>query len=309
MIPYHKVVISGATGAIGMALIDRLVLDGVEVLVLYRENSSRSKQLPKHPLVTTAICDLEAMDSFSLSSGIPYDVFFHFAWDGTFGDTRNDTFLQNRNIKYTLDAVRLANRLGCHTFIGAGSQAEYGRSEMALTSKTPTFPENGYGIAKLCAGQLSRILCNQLGMKHIWTRILSVYGPYDGKNTMVMSTILKISNGEFPKFTKGEQVWDFLFSKDAALALELIASRGKNNAVYPLGSGQPRTLREYIYDIRDVICPSFALRLGEIPYSPNQVMHLEADITDLQKDTGFQPKTPFKSGISQTYQWIQTQLT
>ena len=56
-----------------------------------------------------------------------------------------------------MDAVNLAHRLGCEFFIGAGSQAEYGRVEGKLNAQVPTNPENGYGMAKLCAGQMSRV--------------------------------------------------------------------------------------------------------------------------------------------------------
>ena len=31
---------------------------------------------------------------------------------------------QNLNVKYALDAVEAASKLGCKTFVGAGSQAE-----------------------------------------------------------------------------------------------------------------------------------------------------------------------------------------
>ena len=55
--------------------------------------------------------------------------------------------MQNANIKYTLDAVELAKRLGCKTFIGAGSQAEYGRVEGTISEKTDKNPENGYALA------------------------------------------------------------------------------------------------------------------------------------------------------------------
>ena len=53
----------------------------------------------------------------------------------------------------------------------------------------PTRPENGYGMAKLCAGQMSRLECERLGLDHVWPRVLSVYGPYDGPSTMISSAI------------------------------------------------------------------------------------------------------------------------
>ena len=43
---------------------------------------------------------------------------------------------------------------------------------------------------------------------------------------MVMSTIHKLLRGEVPQFTKGEQLWDYLYSKDAAVAFWLLAERG-----------------------------------------------------------------------------------
>ncbi len=95
-----------------------------------------------------------------------------------------------------------------------------------MTALTPTFPENGYGIAKLCAGQMSRILCEQKNMNHIWTRILSVYGPYDGENTMIMSVIRKLAHGEKPSLTEGKQQWDYLYSKDAGYAMYLLGEKG-----------------------------------------------------------------------------------
>lgn len=299
-----RVVITGPTGAIGIALIQYFIKNNIEVLAICREDSKRAKSIPSHPLVKIAECNLENLANLKVEDE-SYDVFYHFAWGGTFGNTRNDMYLQNNNVRYTLDAVQLAKKLGCHTFIGAGSQAEYGRVEGNLTAYTPAFPDNGYGIAKLCAGQMSRHYCQSLGMKHIWTRILSVYGPYDGNYTMVMSTILKLLANETPTFTKGEQKWDYLYSEDAAKAMFLLGEKGVDGKVYCIGSGKERQLSDYITVIRDSINEELALGLGEIPYNSNQVMYLCADISELTKDTGFIPSFSFEEGISKTIEWVK----
>ncbi|MBE6546424.1 MAG: NAD(P)-dependent oxidoreductase [Ruminococcaceae bacterium] len=298
-----KAVISGATGAIGMALIRTLVERGDSVLVLCRGDSPRGDRIPTHPLVTKAVCGLSDMKAFAPTAGKTYDVFFHFAWAGTTGAARNDMPLQNDNVRYTLDAVDLAERMGCHTFVGAGSQAEYGRVEGRLSAETPAFPENGYGMAKLCAGQMSRVMCEAKGLRHLWARILSVYGPYDGVGSMVMSTLKKLKEGEKPSFTAGEQIWDYLYCDDAAAALIAMAERGVHGKVYCLGSGDPRPLKDYITAIRDAAAPGAALGLGEVPYSDKQVMYLCADITELTADTGFVPKVSFDEGIAKTVAW------
>lgn len=291
----ESAVITGATGAIGTALIKKLITRHMRVLVLTRENSSRNSRIPQSPFVEVRYCSLENLHDLEVEE--EYDVFYHLAWAGTFGSARNDFYLQNKNVEYALDAVAAAKRLGCHTFIGAGSQAEYGRVEGVLKPDTPVFPENGYGCAKLCAGQMTREFAHKLGLKHIWVRILSVYGPNDGDQTMVMSAVRKLKNGEVPQFTKGEQMWDYLYSSDAAEAFVLMGEKGKDGKVYVLGSGKARPLSEYIEDIRSAAAPEGKVGLGTIPYSERQVMFLCADISELQNDTGWEPVIEFRDGI------------
>ncbi len=297
-----KAVITGATGAVGMAIISELASRNIEVLVLCRASSPRSAQIPNTPLIRRLDCPLDKMAELDLGDE-KFDAFFHLAWEGTTGAARNDMYLQSKNAKHTLDAVMLASRLGCSVFVGAGSQAEYGRVEGELDGRTPAFPENGYGMAKLCAGQMSRLMCRERGIRHIWLRILSVYGPYDGAQSLVSTAIDKISRGEHTSFTSGEQLWDYLYSGDAARAAVELAEKGKDGKIYCLGSGKAQPLAEYIKTIRDCICPSAELGLGEIPYAEGQVMYLKANIEALVRDTGFVPSTPFEQGIKKTIEW------
>ncbi len=304
-----KAVITGPTGAIGMALIQCLADNGIDVVAVVRPGSARADRISESEHVSVVYCDLKELDKLpSLIEG-GADVFYHFAWDGTFGDSRNNMYLQNNNVKYALDAVDAAYELGCKTFIGAGSQAEYGRFEGDLNASVPAFPENGYGIAKLCAGQMTRIACQQKGIRHIWTRILSIYGPYDGDKTMVSSTIIKLMNSEKPSCTKGEQMWDYLYSKDAARAFMMLADGGVDGKVYCLGGGTARPLKDYINLIRDAVGNDVEIGFGDIPYSDKQVMHLCADIKELTKDTGFTPIYTFEQGIGETVDWWRGHLT
>ncbi len=303
-----RAVITGPTGAIGIALINELVANNIEVYAVCRPGSKRIARIPEDEKVTIIECSLSDIEKLPLLIERKTDVFYHFAWDGTFGESRNDMELQNNNVKYTLQAVRVAKELGCTKFVGAGSQAEYGRVEGVLRPDTPAFPENGYGIAKLCAGQMTRILCGQLGIEHVWTRILSIYGPYDGENTMIMSTISKLLNGGKPALTKGEQMWDYLYSGDVAKAFRLIGEKGKDGETYCLGSGKARPLKEYVEILRDSIDSTLPLGIGERPYGDKQVMYLCADIENLTRDTGFVPDTDFVEGIIKTIEFVRKEI-
>ncbi|PAF29527.1 NAD-dependent epimerase/dehydratase family protein [Paenibacillus sp. 7516] len=301
-----KVVITGPTGSIGMALVQLFLENNVEVLAICRKGSTGIKYFPKSHLIKIVELNLDEYATANIQG--KYDVFYHFAWNDSFGPRRNNVDTQNSNISYTLDAVRLAKDLGCHMFIGAGSQAEYGRSSYPLTSKTATFPENSYGIAKLSAGQLSRILCEQLKIKHVWTRVLSVYGPYDDSQTMVIDTIRKMLLKESIDFTKGEQIWNFLYSKDAAKIFYELSLKGLNGKVYCIGSKDTRPLKSFVEQMRDEVSPLQPLKFGGIPYAPNQVMHLSTDIAELEQDIGCIGLTTFSNGIRETVDYVRNQL-
>lgn len=310
-----KIAITGPTGAIGMALISLCIEKGIHVVAICHKGSKRIEQIPSHPLVSIWELDLDEMGEVSDKGAVPQEmtgcqVFYHFAWAGTFGDVRNNMPLQVENIRCALDAVILAEKLGCNTFIGAGSQAEYGRVEGLLAAQTPVNPENGYGMAKLCVGQMTRQLCQSRGIRHIWIRILSVYGPYDGENTMVSATLRKLAQGERASFTPAEQKWDYLYSADAARAMYLLGERGQDGKVYVLGSGQVRPLKEYIEIMAQAVTDRFEkkceLGIGDIPYGKNQVMYLGADISELKEDTGFEPETDFRQGIERMIDlWVK----
>ncbi len=304
-----KAVVTGPTGVIGTALTEKLALSGTEVFAVCRPDSKRINTITDHPGVHIVKCDLNDLSSLSAKIGCSCDAFFHLAWEGTLDpNNRFDMYLQNRNIKYSLDAVKAAKELGCGVFVGAGSQAEYGVKTGAM--KPDTFPEpiSGYGMAKLCAGQMTRYMCRQYGIRHIWPRILSIYGIGDGKQTLISSAIIKMLSGERFSMTAGEQIWDYLYSGDAADALIAMAKKGRDGAVYVLGSGKTMKLREYVTVIRDLIDPRLEIGFGDIPYNKDQVMHMEADNRSLIEDTGWTPETCFRDGVETVIHKIKESL-
>lgn len=301
----RRAVITGASGMIGVALAQQCTAAGEEVLAICHRGSSKNEILRR----LTGVEVLEAdLDEYARLAGEQwkksYDTFYHLAWAGTAGQARNDMALQTNNICYTLDAVELADCMGCRTFVGVGSQAEYGRCQEPLRAETPAFPETGYGMAKLCAGQMSRYKCEQKGIRHIWARVLSVYGPYGGQD-MITVALQKMMRGEHVSFTAGEQVWDYLYSEDAARALRLMAERGVSGKTYVLGGGQAHSLRKYLEVMYRVACARIGqegriagtIGIGELPYGERQVMYLVGDIAELERDTGYISQILFEEGI------------
>jgi nucleoside-diphosphate-sugar epimerase len=291
----RRIVVSGATSMLGATLVKIAISNDIEVLCLVSKNSGRINNIPDSGLVSIKYCDADEYKHLSVDG--KYDVFYHFAWDKTSGTFRDDVDIQLKNVQYTLDAVRLAQRLGCTKFVGAGSQAEYGIKNELLKPETPVDPLSGYGIAKYTAGKLSGMLCNQIGLEHNWVRILSVFGPLDAAHTLIMYTINELKSGRSPELTKCEPVWDYLYCDDAASAFIAIGKKGVSGKVYTLGSGDSRKLFEYVDVVCNIVAPDIKPEYGKKEYYPNQPMYLCTDITELAKDTGWKPKTSFEEGV------------
>lgn len=309
-----------------MALAKKLLAQGTYLTIFTRKESLRSKQFAifdeylRRGQLTVVDAGLNELAEYHRECGDSKvndsdngkcvgaasvkesAVFYHLAWAGTFGEERNNRELQDKNIAYAMDAVRLAKRLGCNKFVGVGSQAEYRRIEgtvatgRKLSEDAVCEPYTEYGRAKYEAGIKSGKLAKELGMEHAWVRVFSVYGPYDGANTMISMAIRRLGNHETIDLTAGIQIWDYLFSEDAAKALCLIGEKG--SGVYNLGGGTGRPLKEYIDELCDAVgADRMQLNYGAVAYAPSQVMYLVADITRLTEDTGFIPETSFYEGV------------
>lgn len=74
-------VITGATGMIGINLINRLLEEGVRVLTLVRPHSSNAARLPKQEGLTVLECGLCDLPKAAGRISGQYDAFF--TWAGT----------------------------------------------------------------------------------------------------------------------------------------------------------------------------------------------------------------------------------
>lgn len=295
-------VITGATGAIGRALVNICIDAGYEILAIVHRESSRASELDLIEHCHVLLINLDeyenAIDEID-KQGIKlagYELFFHLAWMAPFGRDRDNLTLQLDNVDASLEAVKLAKELGCKAFIGAGSQAEYGRVEGKLSADTATFPETGYGIAKLCAGQMTRLLASQLEIRHVWCRILSAYGPYDREQTLISNAIINMMADNDTEFSPCDQMWDYIYADDAARAMLLVAANGDDGNVYVIGSGDVKPLKEYVKTIAELTNYSKTIGFGKRLYNDKQVMYLQADISSLEA-LGFKQEVSFEEGI------------
>lgn len=297
----NKIVVTGATSMIGSAIVETAVKEGCErIYAVVRQECMKLSRLPEDDRVRVVYCDLPQYEQLPELIGEPCEVLYHVAWQGT-GKTRDRSISgQADNIGYTLKALHAAKELGCRMFVGVGSQAEYGKTGLdKIGPDAPTAPVSAYGVSKYAAGRLARMEADRLDISCVWARVFSVYGKYDKETSMIASAVNKFLRHEVADFTAGTHKWDYLYSSDAGRAFYKIGEHAQGSAVYCIGSGEARPLREYIEMMRDAVDPSLELGLGKIPYPADGPLEICADISTLSADTGWRPEISFRQGIEE----------
>jgi len=299
-----RCLVTGASGHVGAFLTKGLLARGCEVAVLVRPQSDLwrlADVLGRVAVLRGALGDLEETRA-PMKAWAPETV-FHLAWSGVTGAFRDDPAQITGNVTGSLALFEAARESGCRCWVGFGSQAEYGAVEGALREDLPPRPVTAYGVAKLCLGLMTEKLCAMTDVRFVWLRLLAAYGPMDDGRHLLPAVITQLLGGDRPALTPGEQRWDYLYIEDAIEAICRLALETRARGVFNLGSGQARTVRSLVETARDLIDPALALGFGDVPYRPDQVMHLQADISKIVGATGWRPRTALEEGLRRTIEW------
>jgi UDP-glucose 4-epimerase len=302
-----RVFITGATGFLGSYVSKLLVTNGVETAVLLRKTSNPWRIQSLLSQTRQIIGDLEAIPPWEdqLNEFAP-DTILHLAWQGVGGEHRNEQEQVDRNLYSSIALARLAKTMGCATFIGLGSQAEYGNCNRIVDESCACNPTTLYGATKLSICHLTKVTLQDSRTRFAWLRLFSAYGPGDNPDWMIPYLIRTLLKRLKPALTACEQKWDYLYVADAAEAVYQVALSSEARGIFNLGSGQARPLQSIVEMARDAIDPELPLGFGEIAYRPDQVMHLQADISKLQRQVSWSPCTTLEDGLIKTIAYYQT---
>lgn len=302
-----KVFVTGASGFLGSYVLQHLLQSGnAEVAALVRHPAGAwriADALPRVHVVQASLGE-PALLAEALAAFRPTHL-IHLAWTGVLGRDRNAP-AQHVNAFESLRLVELGLAAGVRHFIGLGSQAEYGPCVARIDESTPTAPTTMYGAAKLATCVMASRLCALNEARFSWLRLFSSYGPKDHVDWMIPYLACALLRGERPSVTAAEQRWDYVYVADAAEAVLRVCESEQAKGVFNLGSGSAVPLRAIIERVRDEIDPALPIGFGEVPYRPDQVMHLEADITRLATAAAWRPSTDLATGLRNTVDWYRT---
>lgn len=296
-----KVLVTGGSGFFGTNFIERLTSRGV----------------PKEDIFSPRIeeLDLRKREDCELAvKGI--DVVIHLA-----GITGNAEFHRKHPADvfydYLIMGVELmdaARRAGVKKFVTIGSITEYPEKarlpfrEEDLWIGAPEAIHAPYTVAKKMLLVQAQAYRKQYGFHAVHILLTNMYGPFEHAfGGPIPELICKI--GEAKK--KNEKVvegWgtgrptrDFLYVKDAADGVLLIAEQYDKPEPINLGSGFEISM----VDLADIIKKemNFAGVVRWNPEKPDGQMRRGLDTSKIEKELGFRAMTDFETGLKETIAW------
>ncbi len=300
-----KLFLTGASGFVGAATLRVALEAGHAVVAPVRPGSAAPRLEPFAGRFTRLELDLRDSDALAAALALHRpDALLHLAWSGVANSARFDRRQITDNVEAACVLAEAAAAAGVASFIGVGSQGEYGAGSAMAEDGLPT-PTTLYGAAKVAALFLTRQIAAQARMRHAWLRLFSTYGPGDNDGWLIPMLIMEMLAGRRPRTTLGTQSWDWLHVEDVARGILAVATTQAAAGVFNLGSGQAVRVRDVVERIRDLAAPGMELVFGEIPFRPDQVMHMQADISRLRATTGWAPRIPIEEGLAGTIAWYR----
>ena len=282
-----RAIITGATGFIGVHLVNELLSHNVEVIALHHQGDKDINRLPAE--TTTITC---SMDDYTKLPGLlddnGFDAFIHLAWEGATGPGRADEAIQTKNAYRTLEALKAAKAVGCKKFVGVGTVYENFYSQMA---EAPSFRNPAFYImGKKFTRDMARQLAYKLEIEFTWCTFCHPVGKLIKPDQLLAYAIKSLLDGTSPTFGPAKDWFDIVHVEDLATGLYLAA---KNNLSYPacfIGSGKPRVLSDYLNELPKILGVDLTVGIGERPDDGLRFDKNWLDATQFIKDTGFAPK-------------------
>ncbi len=250
------VLLTGATGFVGRAVLAELVARGIPVYATARRPG------PAQPGVIWHTADLrDGSERARLLAAAPAAQLLHCAWEiehGAFWTApANDLWRA-----VSCDLARDFLAAGGERVLALGTCAEYDPLvPSALAASRLVAPITPYGQAKASLHEELGRIC---GQALIWARLFHLYGPGEDRRRFVPSLIDALRERRSVEVRAAGLIRDFASSAHVARALVGLIESGAAGA-FDIGSGQSRSLGTLARIIAEAAGRPELLRLSHAP--------------------------------------------
>jgi len=328
------ILVTGAAGFIGFHVSKRLLERGQTVLGIDNLNpyydprlkEARLNQLRKSRSFAFVHGDIGDTDAIQDLFGehAPKRVVHLAAQAGVRYSVENPYAYIDSNILGFQNILEGCRHNGVEHLVYASTSSVYGlNTKQPFSEHAPVdHPVSLYGATKIANEMMAHSYAHLYRLPATGLRFFTVYGPW-GRPDMALFKFTKgILAGEaIPVYNEGRMVRDFTYIDDVVEGVVRIldvipkpnpdwksddpdpATSSGPYRIYNIGNNRPVELMTYISVLEKALGKKAQLDL--MPMQMGDVPSTMADVTDLEKATGFRPNTTVEEGIERFVKWYR----
>jgi GDP-4-dehydro-6-deoxy-D-mannose reductase len=214
------------------------------------------------------------------------------------------------NIKGAINLLEAARGFsGRLRILLVGSSEQYGAvkpEQIPITEDANFEPGNIYAVTKATQDMIGKLYVDAYGMDIIRTRSFAHIGPRQTSQFVVSDFCRQIALIEKrlapPVIKVGNLAAkrDFTDVRDVAEAYALLCVNGQRGEAYNVGSGKSIPIQSVLETALSYASTEIKVEIDQAKFRPLDVPVIEADISKIKRDTGWEPKRPVKETILQT---------
>ena len=314
-------VVMGGGGFIGGYLCRSLVEQGYAVRSVDIKPFGEWEQL--HPDAENVQLNLQRLDHCE-QVAVGANRIYQLAADmGGMGFIENNRCLCMLSVLITTHALMSARKFGTQRFFYSSSACAYNTQKQTSAEVIPlkeedaypAMPEEGYGWEKLFSERMCNHFYEDFGLECRVARFHNVFGPSGswcgGREKAPAALCRKVAeavvsgNMEIEIWGDGNQTRSFQYISDCIKGINLIMESDIREPIN-LGSNELVTINQLVDIIEEIA--NVKLRRKYKLDAPLGVRGRNSDNTKIKKYLGWEPNTPLRVGIAETYSWIFEQV-
>lgn len=316
----RRVLVTGATGLLGSALVAELLDRGAEVTCLVRDWVPSSRLIGSGLLARTNVVAGDLFDVALLVRAIneyETDTVFHIGAQATVGvAARSPLSTFESNIRGTwnlLEACRLNARVVSRVVVASSDKAYGAQDRLPYTEDMPVRGQFPYDVSKSCADLIALSYFQTYRTPVAVTRCGNLWGPGDvNVSRLIPGTIRSALLDERPVVrSDGTLRRDYFYVRDAVSAYLTLADRLPGDELageaFNFGNEHPMTVLEVVRVILRTMGKS-SLEPLILNEATGEIADQYLDCSKARRRLQWTPRYTFEDGLAETIPWYREHL-
>jgi dTDP-glucose 4,6-dehydratase len=313
-----KIIVTGGLGFIGSNLIGLLLKKNFFVInldkITYSSNFYNTKNFTKHKNYKFIKCDINNKKILQILQKYKPSCLFNLA-----AETHVDRSIDDPRSFINSNINGVYNLLECFKkfhlkykktrLVHISTDEVYGDVLKGRSNEKYSYkPSSPYAASKAASDHLVYSYVRTYNLPAIVTNCSNNYGPKQHPEKLIPKLIYNIFNNKnLPIYGDGKNSREWIYVTDHCLALIEIYKKGKIGEFYNIGSNKNLNNIEVCKTLLDIAkknmnnnCKS---KIVFVKDRPGHDLRYALDSNKIKKNLNWKPKTSFKKGILDTFNW------